>query len=84
MVCYGIVSLWDMNRKTGATQIVPGSHTPENVAHIQSYRNEKNVDWEGMSDLEQRHYVPTPGGTSKYFNLPLFLVYSYDIFILGV
>ena len=36
---------------------MPGSHKPEAVEHIQTYRKKNNVDWDAMSDLEQRHYV---------------------------
>ena len=34
-----------------------GSHKPENVAHIQSYREENNIDWEGMSEQEQKQFT---------------------------
>ena len=57
LICYGIMSLWPMNKATGATVIVPGSHRPENVAHIQGYRERHNVDWGSMSDKEQRNFV---------------------------
>ena len=40
-----------------ATQIVPGSHKPEAVKHIQTYLKKNNVDWDGMTELQQRHYV---------------------------
>ena len=36
---------------------MPGSHKPEAVEHIQTYHKKNNVDWDAMSDLEQRHYV---------------------------
>ena len=39
-ICYAILPLYDMNEKTGATSIAPGSHTPENVAYINNYRRE--------------------------------------------
>ena len=29
-ICYAIMPLYDMNEQTGATAIVPGSHTTEN------------------------------------------------------
>lgn len=53
----GIMSLWPMNKQTGATVIVPRSHSPENVAHIQSYREKHNVDWDAMSESEQRNFT---------------------------
>lgn len=51
------MSLWPMNKQTGATVIVPRSHSPENVAHIQSYREKHNVDWDAMSESEQRNFT---------------------------
>ena len=57
LICYGITSLWDMNKRTGATVIVPKSHTPEAVAHIQAYRKEAGIDWEGMDEKQQRTFT---------------------------
>jgi hypothetical protein len=39
-ICYGILPLWDMNRRTGATAIVPGSH--KKVKEIERRRREFN------------------------------------------
>ena len=36
---------------------MPGSHKPEAVAAIQSYREEQGVDWESMEDDEQRNFT---------------------------
>ena len=36
---------------------MPGSHKPEAVAAIQSYREEKGVDWDSMEDDEQRNFT---------------------------
>ena len=60
LVCYGIMSLWDMDRRTGATQIVPGSHKPENVEKIQSYRKQQGIgkeEWESMGESERRNFT---------------------------
>lgn len=39
LICYAILPLWDMNRATGATAIVPGSHKKEKVEAINAMRD---------------------------------------------
>ena len=51
LICYGILPLWDMNRKTGATAIVPGSH--KCVAEIERRRRE--FDREVFKDSPGHH-----------------------------
>lgn len=41
LICYAICPLWDMNRETGATAIVPGSHLK--VKEIQASRESRFV-----------------------------------------
>ena len=54
LICYGITSLWDMNKRTGATVIVPGSHLPANVAHINDYRKQHGKE---LDEQQQRRFI---------------------------
>ena len=60
LICYAICPLWDMNRETGATAIVPGSHVKAKVEAIAAARASRYVGEGG-----ERTYVGPGAGPEE-------------------